>query len=236
MTGLEHFWTHGDAVIRATALLLLSMSVTTWVLIAWKTRLLRSARASLWAATAAFWAARDLDEARDAAAAVDRTGQVTWLVEAAVQSTLPDTLASTGPAEAQLTRRLREALHQGLVPLQQGQVVLASIGSTAPFIGLFGTVWGIYHALAGLTAEASLSLDSVAGPVGEALLITAAGLVVAVPAVLAYNVFGQQLARCEADLEGFAQDLRDGLGRPGAGASQPQAAREGVVGMSGHDA
>jgi biopolymer transport protein ExbB len=110
---------------------------------------------------------------------------------------------------ARLTRRLRDALHRGLAHLQFGQVVLASIGSTAPFVGLFGTVWGIYHALAGISAGGGLSIDRVSGPVGEALIMTAAGLAVAIPAVLAYNVFGKWVAAAEAELEGFAHDLRE---------------------------
>ena len=81
--------------------------------------------------------------------------------------------------------------------------------STAPFIGLFGTVWGIYHALVGISTAGSISIEKVAGPVGEALVMTAAGLAVAIPAVLAYNVYGKLVGSCEADLEGFAHDLRE---------------------------
>ena len=87
-------------------------------------------------------------------------------------------------------------------------VLLASVGATAPFVGLFGTVWGIYHALAGIAAAGSIGIDKVAGPIGEALIMTAAGIAVAVPAVLAYNVFGKWVAACEAELEGYAHDLR----------------------------
>jgi biopolymer transport protein ExbB len=101
------------------------------------------------------------------------------------------TLETAARLQTQLTRRLRDALHRGLAHLQFGQVVLASIGSTAPFVGLFGTVWGIYHALVGMAAAGSLSIDKVSGPIGEALIMTAAGIAVAVPAVLAYNVFGK---------------------------------------------
>ena len=87
----------------------------------------------------------------------------------------------------------------------------ASVGSTAPFVGLFGTVWGIYHALESISAAGNLTIDRVAGPVGEALVMTAAGLAVAIPAVLAYNVFGKRIGACEAELEGFAHDLREFL-------------------------
>src|SRR5262249_23509744 len=111
--------------------------------------------------------------------------------------------------DSQLTRRLRDALHAGLAHLQFGQVLLASIGSTAPFIGLFGTVWGIYHALVSISAAGSITVEKISGPVGEALILPAAGLAVAIPAVLAYNVFGKFVATSEAELEGFAHDLRE---------------------------
>jgi len=88
-------------------------------------------------------------------------------------------------------------------------VVLASVGSTAPFVGLFGTVWGIYHPLLGITSAGSLSIEKVSGPVGESLIMTAAGIAVAIPAVLAFNIYGKWIAAAEADLEGFAHDLRE---------------------------
>ena len=103
---------------------------------------------------------------------------------------------------------LRDALHAVLARLQFGQVLLATVGSTAPFVGLLGTVWGIYHALAALAGAGHVSIEQLAAPVGEALIMTAAGLAVALPAVLGYNVFGRQIAQIEADLEGFAHDLR----------------------------
>jgi biopolymer transport protein ExbB len=96
-----------------------------------------------------------------------------------------------------------------LARLQFGQVLLASVGATAPFVGLFGTVWGIYHALVSISAAGNITIEKISGPVGEALIMTAAGLGVAIPAVLAYNVFGKVVAACEADLEGFAHDLRE---------------------------
>ncbi|HYC65561.1 MAG TPA: MotA/TolQ/ExbB proton channel family protein, partial [Reyranellaceae bacterium] len=111
----------------------------------------------------------------------------------------------------------RDALHRVLDKLQFGQVLLATIGSTAPFVGLLGTVWGIYQALTGMAAAGQITIDRVAGPVGEALIMTAAGLAVAIPAVLGYNVFGRFIGRIEADLEGFARDLRELLTHPGPG-------------------
>ena len=121
----------------------------------------------------------------------------------------PHTLAASGDRSQQLTRVLRDALHSVLHRLQYGQVLLATVGSTAPFVGLLGTVWGIYNALTGIGLDGGFRIEQVSGPVGEALVMTAAGLVVAIPAVLAYNVLGRQIARIEADLEGFARDLRE---------------------------
>jgi biopolymer transport protein ExbB len=119
------------------------------------------------------------------------------------------TLEAHGQRASQLTRRLRDALHAVLQQLQFGQVVLASIGSTAPFIGLLGTVWGIYHALVSIASAGTITIERVSGPVGEALVMTAAGLAVAIPAVLAFNIFGKMVGVCEAELEGFAHDLRE---------------------------
>jgi len=208
MQGLEHFWSQGDAVGRAVALLLLAMSVAAWVLVLWKGWLLRRATGDIARAVPAFWDAASLDEGRARVQALDREQVLLPLLDAASARPAAGTLESSGQLEAQLTRRLRDALHRGLAHLQFGQVLLASIGSTAPFVGLFGTVWGIYHALVGIAASGSLSIDKVSGPIGEALIMTAAGIAVAVPAVLAYNVFGKWVSACEAELEGFAHDLR----------------------------
>ena len=207
MEGLNKFWTASDGVGRAVALLLLAMSVAAWVVILWKGWLLRRARGDIARAVPAFWDAASLDEGRARLAALDREHVLLPLLAAATARPAAGTLESGGQLQAQLTRRLRDALHIGLAHLQFGQVLLASVGSTAPFVGLFGTVWGIYHALAGIAAAGSISIDKVSGPVGEALIMTAAGIAVAVPAVLAYNVFGKWVSACEAELEGFAHDL-----------------------------
>jgi biopolymer transport protein ExbB len=206
---MARFWEHGDAITQAVALLLLAMSVCAWVLIFWKVWLLRRARKDIARAVPAFWGAPDLDTGRTQLVAFDRERIVAPLLEAATQAAPPRTLEASGQLASQLTRRLRDALHAALHHLQFGQVVLASIGSTAPFIGLFGTVWGIYHALVGISAAGSISIEKVSGPVGEALIMTAAGLAVAIPAVLAYNLFGKWVGACEAELEGFAHDLRE---------------------------
>jgi biopolymer transport protein ExbB len=209
MTGFGHFWSQGDFITRSVAALLLLMSVSAWVVILWKAWLLRRVRHDLARAVPAFWAAASLEAGRERLAAFDREAVLTPLLAAAVAAPPGGTLESKGHADSQLTRRLRDALHGVLQQLQFGQVLLASIGSTAPFIGLFGTVWGIYHALISISAAGSITIERVAGPVGEALVMTAAGLAVAIPAVLAYNVFGKRVAASEAELEGFAHDLRE---------------------------
>ena len=206
------FWIRGDGVTRTVSLLLLAMSVSAWVLIFWKGWVLRRARLDIARAVPAFWAAPAMDEGRSALAGLDREGVLLPLLDAATAQPLAGTLQSRGHIDSQLTRRLRDALHGGLAHLQFGQVLLASVGSTSPFIGLFGTVWGIFHALVSISAAGSITVEKISGPVGEALIMTAAGLAVAIPAVLAYNVFGKLVAASEAELEGFAHDLREMIG------------------------
>jgi biopolymer transport protein ExbB len=228
MGGFGGVWAQGDAVTRLVAVVLLAMSVAAWVLILWKAWTLGRARRGLASAVPAFWAAGDLATGRRQLVVLDREAVAAPLLAAATQPVPAGTLEAAGHLDSQLTRRLRDALHEVLARLQFGQVTLASIGSTAPFIGLFGTVWGIYHALLGISASGSIGIDKVAGPVGEALVMTAAGLAVAIPAVLAYNVFGKWVGACEADLEGFAHDLREMLleaARRDPAAAQPAAAQ-----------
>ena len=200
--------TQGGAVSQIVAVLLLAMSVASWVVILWKTWLLQRATGDVARSTAAFWQSASVDEASSRVAAFDREQLVLPLITA---TNIKDgqTLASAGDKSQQLTRVLRDALHAVLNKLQFGQVLLATVGSTAPFVGLLGTVWGIYHALIGMAGAGQVTIDKVSGPVGEALIMTAAGLAVAIPAVLAYNIFGRYIGRIEADLEGFARDLRE---------------------------
>ncbi|WP_341909394.1 MotA/TolQ/ExbB proton channel family protein [Polaromonas sp. YR568] len=198
----------GGPVSQGVALLLLGMSVASWVVIVWKAWLLHRASGDVTRSIAAFWQSSSITQASEKLAAFDREALVLPLV-AATQLQTGNTLASAGDLSQQLTRVLRDALHAVLHKLQYGQVLLATVGSTAPFVGLLGTVWGIYHALIGIATAGQITIDKVSGPVGEALIMTAAGLAVAIPAVLAYNVFGRQIGRIEADLEGFARDLRE---------------------------
>ena len=213
-----HWWSQGDVVSQSVALALLAMSLASWVVIVWKLRLLRRASADLPRCTAAFWQSPSLEVAVQRLQSFDRAALVLPLVVAAKSianqadaevSNAPALLATAGRLPQRLTRALRDALHSVLTRLQFGQVLLATVGSTAPFVGLLGTVWGIYHALTAIAGAGQITIDRVAGPVGEALVMTAAGLAVAIPAVLAYNGFGRLIGRIEADLEGFAHDLRE---------------------------
>jgi biopolymer transport protein ExbB len=198
---------HGDALTQSLACLLLALSVSCWVVIAWKWRLLHRVKIDVGRSVAAFWQAPDFEQATQQVAHFDRDGCVSPLL-AATLLPLGGTLGASGDRTSQLTRVLRDALNGVVLRLQWGQLLLATAGSVSPFIGLLGTVWGIFNALTGMAEAGQITIDKVAGPVGEALVMTAAGLAVAIPAVLAYNVMGRHVGRIEVQLEGFAHDLR----------------------------
>ncbi|MES2184702.1 MAG: MotA/TolQ/ExbB proton channel family protein [Pseudomonadota bacterium] len=205
------FFAEGDAVTRTVAVLLLLLSVTSWVLVFWKAWLLRDAATAVARSVAGFWQAPSVADARRDLPAFDTQGLVLPFLGALDGDAAGGEagLAGTGSLPQRRTRLLRGALHAASARLQFGQVLLASTGAIAPFVGLLGTVWGIHHALVEIAGAGQITIERIAGPVGEALVMTAAGLAVAIPAVLAYNLFGRRIARIEADLEGFAQDLRD---------------------------
>ena len=205
---LAQLYLQGDGVSRAVTLLLLTMSVGSWVVIVWKSWLLHRALGDVVRSVSAFWQSVTVDEALVKLKAFDRLALIFPMVKA-TKLEASGTLATAGDRSQQLTRVLRDALHAALLKLQYGQVLLATVGSTAPFVGLLGTVWGIYHALIGIADAGQVTVDKISGPVGEALIMTAAGLAVAIPAVLAYNVLGRSIGRIEAELEGFARDLRE---------------------------
>ena len=196
-----------DPLSTFLALVLLAMSVASWTVIVYKTWFLRRVGTDIAQGKAVFWQASDVAQAVRALHAVDRNAVLMPLAKAQ-QQLMPNTLGSQGDVHTQRTRVLRDALHAVLQRLQWGQVLLATVGSTAPFVGLLGTVWGIYHALTGIASAGQLSIEQVAGPVGESLIMTAAGLGVALPAVLAFNVMGRMINRLEHELEGFAHDVR----------------------------
>ena len=211
--GLAHFWAQGDAVTHGIAILLALLSIASWTIIAGKAIAHLRFRRSWMPALSAFWGAPTVARAVEAVSAEDRTKlfanlAVTGVAAADGHARNAERGIGAGvDASEFITRALRMRLAHSQSEIERGLTFLASVGSTAPFIGLFGTVWGIYHALVGLTGSSQVVLDKVAGPVGEALVMTAAGLFVAIPAVLAYNAFvrGNRLAM--AQLDGFAHDL-----------------------------
>jgi biopolymer transport protein ExbB len=208
--GLLHFWSQADVVIRVTAYVLLAMSVASWFLILWKAwAWLRVRGASR--ALEQFWSASSIDAAIADLKPRDRENIFVPVAaggaRASVHGPADGTLASQTDRSELITRALRQRINEAAGRLESGLTMLASIGSTAPFVGLFGTVWGIYHALLNIASSGQIAIDKVAGPVGEALIMTAFGLAVAIPAVLAYNAFTRVNRVVLSQLDGFAHDL-----------------------------
>jgi len=207
--GFEHFWMQADGLIRANVYILFAMSLASWFLIFLKTWASIRARRIV-RSLDAFWSAPSIDQALAALATHDSEALVAPLAKAAIEAARrPGDSAATpwnAPSD-RLTRALRSAIQSANERLESGLTLLASIGATAPFVGLLGTVWGIYHALLNIASSGSLSIEKVAGPVGEALIMTAFGLGVAIPAVLAYNSFARANRLVIARIDGFAHDL-----------------------------
>lgn len=197
-----------DTLGRLVVLVLLGMSVCSWSVILWKAWVLIRAGRGLRKAKAALWQAPTLAQAHVQVGLWDREGLLSPLL-ASLQQPIPGALDAAVPLAQRRTRQLREALALVARRLQRGHNTLATIGSVAPFVGLLGTVGGIHQALQGVAAASHLSLEVLAAPVGEALVMTAAGLVVAIPAVVGYNALSRYANQLEAELEGTALDLRD---------------------------
>ncbi|MDM7462290.1 MAG: MotA/TolQ/ExbB proton channel family protein [Tepidimonas taiwanensis] len=209
---LVRLWTQGDAVTHAVALLLLAMSFAAWYWTfarLWIWRRLRGAAR----AVDAFWEAADADAGLAELQRLAPHSPAERLAAAAVAAARQydaqraQRLADALPRGDALTRALANSLARSRASLSRGLTLLASIGATAPFVGLFGTVWGIYHALVSISMTGQATLDKVAGPVGEALVMTAAGIGVALPAVLAYNALSRLNRDLLAELDAFARDL-----------------------------
>ena len=185
------------------------MSVWSWTVIFSKLARARTLQHTTRTLIDAYWGAPSAEEARKRLAATDRLGYLQALAIAA-NNTLaaPGSLAASVPADDQITRNLRTALLDAKTDLETGLTALATIGNTAPFVGLFGTVWSIFNALVRIEGEGPVMINQVAGPVGEALIMTAAGLFVAIPAVIAYNALVRSNRGVLAELDGFARDLQ----------------------------
>ena len=211
--GLANVWNQGDIVTKSVALLLLLMSLASWMVILIKTLDLLKYK-KLAAAADDFWHSEDFAAglAKLGAAPADRINPFRQLALAGREATLHHRntqaqLRDTLDISDWVTRALRNSLDEFTARLQSGLAILASVGSTAPFVGLFGTVWGIYHALLSIGAAGQATIDQVAGPVGESLIMTALGLAVAIPAVLGYNALVRGNKGLLQKLNRFAHDL-----------------------------
>jgi biopolymer transport protein ExbB len=209
-TGVNHYLQSGDGVTHGVAGVLLAMSVASWCFLVVKAWILARAKRQGPRALQRFWQAATLADGIAVLRAADRERVFLPLAEAAwraAETDVPGALLARVERSERVLRALRQALLSSQRRLEFGQVLLASVGSTAPFVGLLGTVWGIYHALVSIAASGQAMIENVAGPVGEALIMTAFGLVVAIPAVLAYNVLGRLVRQISEELDGFAHDL-----------------------------
>ena len=210
--GFAHFLSQTDAVGRSVLCLLLALSVASWYLVLTKglANLLAGRRAA--AFLRQFWDAASLDEVSTMLAQRPLDNAFAALAQQAIgaaDGSRPalQRLAAAGVPGEFLTRVLRNGIDQEAARVEHGLTLMASAGSAAPYVGLFGTVWGIYHALVQIGMSGQGTLDKVAGPVGEALIMTALGLAVAIPAVLAYNAFNRRNRIWLAKLDAFAHDL-----------------------------
>lgn len=212
-TGIIDLWLSGGLVIQFTAIVLLVMSVASWTVMAVKgMQIYRSKKQAKLLHD--FWHSPDLNKALEALEASNQDfnpfknlaleGQNAMRHHRHTEDHLHDSL----DLNDWITSSLRNAIDDAREQFGSGLIVLASIGSTAPFVGLFGTVWGIYQALISISGSGMLSIDQVAGPVGEALVMTAFGLAVAIPAVLGYNALLRGNQFILGKLNRFAYDLR----------------------------
>jgi biopolymer transport protein ExbB len=214
--GLAHFLAHADGVARFLLAALVLMSIGTWTLIVTKgTTALRARRRSR-AFLREFWAAGSLDAVARRLRETGVTDAFSHLVHhgftaieqhRAGRDNTGRGLIDAGTPDEFLTRALKRAIAQDKARMESGQTFLATVASSAPFVGLFGTVWGIYHALMAIGLSGQGTLDKVAGPVGEALVMTAIGLAVAIPAAIAYNAFARANRNTLAELNSFAHDV-----------------------------
>jgi biopolymer transport protein ExbB len=197
-------------IVKYTLWILIAFSAITWGIIFFKSWVFWTVGRDNAAYGKTFWAASDLREASLADQENSAMGRIAgsgFNVLNDVRSTTSRPLELSGDIQSILERSLRQQISKERKVLESGLSMLASIGSTAPFVGLFGTVWGIMHALEGISKAKSASLDVVAGPIGEALIATAIGIAAAIPAVLAYNYFLRKMKLCEAELDYFATDF-----------------------------
>jgi len=203
--GIEALWKTSDAVAKTVLLLLLIMSVSSWYVLIVK--LFEQAKVARQGRIAAkeFWSAGTVQQG---CAKLDPNSPFRFIAEAGLEATKKhDGLMGHVDLNDWVTMSIGRAVERIQASMQSGLSVLATVGSISPFVGLFGTVWGIYHALTAIGISGQASIDKVAGPVGEALIMTAIGLAVAVPAVLAYNWLVGRNKNAMSDVRAFGADL-----------------------------
>lgn len=195
---LQHFWQQGDGFAHFVAIVLLIMSILSWGVIALRTLMILRMR-KLSHAIEAFWNNIRAESATRLAAVkqLDHENLVTPLAQA----------MDSANSRSALERKLSAAVRQSEHTLDQGLTLLATVASSAPFVGLLGTVWGIYRTLTTVAADGQMDINAIVGPVGEALIMTAFGLAVALPALFAYNFFSRKNQVQSAEIDAFAHDL-----------------------------
>jgi biopolymer transport protein ExbB len=203
--GLASLWAQGDAVAKFTLLILVVMSLASWYVALLKLHEQRQLSRQLQQAQEGFWQAASV---ADGLPRLDENSALRFIAQKGLDSTHKhEGMLGRIDFHEWLAMNLQRALGEVQSRMQRGLALLATVGSTAPFVGLFGTVWGIYHALVKIGISGQASIDKVAGPVGEALIMTAIGLAVAVPAVLGYNWLVRRNKALQEQLQAFASDL-----------------------------
>ena len=211
--GWLDFWYQADWVAKTVAIILLSMSLISWTIILKRGLEYSLLKKNRLKALEAFWAQhnyQDAVRALDGFSGVDPyqiMAKIAKRLDAGTEQPSNKSLASTVSVDDRVTRMIRYGLARAGIRLEKGLSFLATTGSSAPFIGLFGTVWGILHALKGIAFGGAVQLDKIAGPISEALIMTAFGLAVAIPALIFYNTFVRMNRVLLVDLDGFAHDL-----------------------------
>jgi len=203
--GLEALWKGGDLVAKTTLAILVLMSIGSWYIIV--TKIYEQHRMAVQAkdANKKFWKAPSV---RQGAEVLKKSSPYRFIAEQGIEATSKhDGLLGNVSINEWITMSIQRAIENVQSRTQDGLAFLATVGSTAPFVGLFGTVWGIYHALTAIGIAGQASIDKVAGPVGEALIMTAIGLAVAVPAVLGYNWLIRRNKAAMDQIRGFGADL-----------------------------
>ena len=224
--GFGHFLAQSDALGKTLLAILIAMSIASWAIIAIRGLALLVRRRRSRAFLQFFWNAASLDAVAEAinagGVAAARRDPFSHLTAQAMQAQAHHArygaarLGEAGSAGEFVTRTIKKGLDAEAARLENGLAVLATVGATAPFVGLFGTVWGVYHALLAIGASGASTLDKVAGPVGEALIMTGLGLAVAIPAVVAYNAMTRSNRVIAARLDAFAYELQTfvAMGQP----------------------